>query len=34
MVLLALIALAGCASTRVAFPNATPGAPLRVPRWE
>src|SRR5438034_8592693 len=34
VVLLALIALAGCASTRVAFPNVTPGTPLRVPGWE
>src|SRR2546426_5003746 len=34
VVLLALIALAGCASTRVAFPNVTPGTPLTVPGWE
>src|SRR5256886_13124686 len=32
--LLAVVVLAGCASTRVAFPNVTPGAPLRVPGWE
>jgi len=32
--LLAVFALVGCASTRVAFPNLTPGAPLRVPGWE
>ena len=34
MALLAVVVLAGCASTRVAFPNVTPGAPLRVPGWE
>ena len=34
MVLLAVIDLAGCASTRVAFPNVTPGTPLTVPGWE
>src|SRR5437899_10970128 len=32
--LLTVIALAGCVSTRVAFPNVTPGTPLRVPGWE
>src|SRR3989442_2051768 len=34
VVLLALIALAGCAPMRVGFPNVTPGPPLTVPGWE
>lgn len=32
--LLACLVLAGCASTRIAFPNATPARPLEVPGWE
>src|SRR5262249_25858846 len=33
-VLLVSIVLAGCASTNLSFPNATPGNPLAVPAWE
>jgi dienelactone hydrolase len=32
--LLASAVIAGCATTRVSFPNATPGKPLTVPAWE
>jgi dienelactone hydrolase len=33
-VLVVSIVLAGCASTNLSFPNATPGKPLTVPAWE
>jgi dienelactone hydrolase len=32
--LCASILIAGCASTNLSFPNATPGTPLTVPAWE
>src|SRR5207247_9689864 len=32
--LLASTVVAGCATTRVTFQNATPGRPLTVPAWE
>ncbi len=32
--LLVSIVIAGCASTKLSFPNATPGKPLTVPAWE
>ena len=33
-VLCAWILIAGCATTNLSFPNATPGKPLTVPAWE
>lgn len=33
-VLFVWAAVAGCATARVSFPNATPGKPLEVPAWE
>jgi dienelactone hydrolase len=33
-VLCASILIAGCATTNLSFPNATPGKPLAVPAWE
>src|SRR2546422_8235661 len=32
--LLASTVIAGCATTSLSFPNATPGKPLTVPAWE
>src|SRR3989475_9897101 len=32
--LLASTVIAGCATTDLSFPNATPGKPLTVPAWE